>query len=323
MCDNSQATETRTGTVTSVEFGVPLDRRRFLTALPACAACLAGGGLGVFEWRRREPQTLDELASRSIAEPLRDEGATGRIAPHPGDSDQRLLKIKEFDRAYSDDFFLTPEQLATLRSAAARVDRALHLVGHGNFNLLSFDALIRFAQNYSEIGAFPKVETDFLEELFYADAARYGFFGQKVITDLTERIPDREVTKVAGSGHYLLKGDSLTRFQQIRRDIGDSIALTSGVRSVGKQFQLFLTKAVETEGNLSQASRSLAPPGYSFHARGDFDIGKAGFGLRNFTESFGETQEFQKLIDLGYVSIRYTETNPFGVRHEPWHIKIA
>ncbi len=46
-------------------------------------------------------------------------------------------------------------------------------------------------------------------------------------------------------------------------------------------------------------------------------------GLDNFTESFCETDEYRKLIDLGYVAIRYTPTNPFGVRHEPWHIKIA
>ena len=293
-------------------------------ALPACAACLAGGGLGVRELRRRFGGAAPETEPVALPiDPLRDEGASVRIAAHPDDSDQRLQKIKEFDRTYEDDFFLTAEQRSILESAAARVERAQLLVGHGNFNLLSFDSLLRFAQNYSEIGAFTDAELELLEELFYADASRYGFFGEKVITDLTERIPDRDVTKIAGSGHYLLKGDSLERFTQIRRDVGKSIALTSGVRSIAKQYQLFLSKAVETEGNLSQASRSLASPGYSFHARGDFDIGKAGFGLENFTERFSETDEFRKLIDLGYVSIRYHETNPFGVRHEPWHIKIV
>ncbi len=274
--------------------------------------------------RRRSGETDPVIATvRSPIDPLRDEGATGRIAPHPDDSDQRLQKIKEFDRTYDDDYFLTPTQMPSLESAAARVERAQELVGHGNFNLLSFDSLLRFAENYTEIGAFTKAELELLEELFYNDAGLYGFFGEKVITDLTERIPDRDVIKIAGSGHYLLKGESLERFTQIRRDVGKSIALTSGVRSIGKQYQLFLSKAVETAGNLSQASRSLAPPGYSFHARGDFDIGKAGFGLENFTERFSETEEFRRLIDLGYVSIRYTETNPFGVRHEPWHIKIV
>ncbi len=294
------------------------------------AACAAGGGLGVWELRRRLATGPElPLAAPPAIDPLRDEGARRRIPPHAdgGHGDHlegdHLQKIKEFDRVYSDDYLLAADTMPTLRSAAARVERAQGLVGHGNFNLLSFDQLLQFAANYAEIGAFPKAELDLLDELFHADAARYGFFGEKVITDLTERIPDRAVAKIAGSGHYLLKGASVEKFTQIRRDVGSSIALTSGVRSIVKQYQLFLRKAVETEGNLSRASRSLAPPGYSFHARGDFDIGKVGYGLRNFTEDFGQTVEFRKLIDLGYISIRYTETNPYGVRHEPWHIKIA
>ncbi len=302
-----------------------MDRRTFIRTLPALAACAAGGGLGVWEIRRRlTPAPEPPVVAVPTIDPVRDEGARERIAPPAdGGHGDHLQKIKEFDRIYADDFLLAADSMPTLVSASARIERAQRLVGHGNFNLLSLDQLLRFAANYAEIGAFPKVELDLLEELFHADAARYGFFGEKVITDLTERIPDRSVAKIAGSGHYLLKGDSLEKFTQIRRDIGSSIALTSGVRSIVKQYQLFLRKAVETEGNLSRASRSLAPPGYSFHARGDFDIGKVGLGPRNFTEEFGQTLEFRKLIDLGYISIRYTETNPYGVRHEPWHIKIA
>jgi len=120
-----------------------------------------------------------------------------------------------------------------------------------------------------------------------------------------------------------LRGTSLDKYQRIRRDVGGSLQLTSGIRGLAKQFQLFLAKAVATEGNLSQASRSLAPPGYSYHAIGDFDVGKQGFGRDNFTETFAHTDEYKRLIELGYVAIRYTETNPFGVRHEPWHIKIG
>ena len=73
---------------------------------------------------------------------------------------------------------------------------------------------------------------------------------------------------------------------------------------------------------LSETSRSLAPPGYSFHGIGDFDVGKIGLGEANFTIDFSNTEEFQRLITLGYVDIRYTDTNRFGVRYEPWHIKI-
>ena len=46
-----------------------------------------------------------------------------------------------------------------------------------------------------------------------------------------------------------------------------------------KQMHLFLAKPRQSNGNLSKASSSLAPPGYSFHGIGDFDVGKIGLGL--------------------------------------------
>jgi len=101
------------------------------------------------------------------------------------------------------------------------------------------------------------------------------------------------------------------------------VVLTSGVRSVIKQFMLFLTKAYHHDGNLSLASRSLAPPGYSYHGVGDFDVGQIGFGVDNFTARFVETDVFQRLADLGYIDLRYQQDNPWGVRFEPWHIKIT
>jgi LAS superfamily LD-carboxypeptidase LdcB len=92
---------------------------------------------------------------------------------------------------------------------------------------------------------------------------------------------------------------------------------------VVKQIYLFLNKADKVDGNLSLASYSLAPPGHSYHAIGDFDVGKNGLGRKNFSEEFASTDEFKRLIDLGYLGIRYPEDNSFGVRHEPWHIKIV
>ena len=166
-------------------------------------------------------------------------------------------------------------------------------------------------------------ELELLDEIFETDARLYGFYGDKVLAEQTFRFAMRDVEKIANTGHYLLHGEPLERYERIRKDLGESVFLTSGVRGIVKQYQLFLSKAVTTNGNLSQASRSLAPPGYSYHAIGDFDVGRVGFGLKNFTEDFAETPEYRKLIDLGYVDIRYTETNPYGVRHEPWHIKIV
>ena len=101
------------------------------------------------------------------------------------------------------------------------------------------------------------------------------------------------------------------------------MVLTSGIRSVVKQVYLFMNKAAKVDGNLSLASFSLAPPGHSYHAVGDFDVGKKGFGHKNFSEAFAQTDEFKRLIDLGYLDIRYPQQNPFGVRYEPWHIKVV
>ena len=77
---------------------------------------------------------------------------------------------------------------------------------------------------------------------------------------------------------------------------------------------LFLRKASKYQGNLSLASRSLAPPGYSFHGIGDFDVGNIHLGVKNFTNAFAKTDEYKKLIDLGYIDIRYPMDNELGVR---------
>jgi len=237
--------------------------------------------------------------------------------------DDYLHKIRNFDADFFTDIFLPDSKRFLLASTVARLERVQDYVGHGNFNLLGFDEMLFFARNYPEIGAFEKAELDFLEEIFFTDANDYGFFGEKVTPELTTHIPLRDVIKITGSGHYLLKGASLNLYQQIRHDVGPQLLLTSGIRNVVKQMHLFLAKTQQSNLNLSKASRSLAPPGHSFHCIGDFDVGKIGLGELNFTEDFSHTEEFQRMVNLGYIDIRYTDTNEFGVRYEPWHIKIA
>lgn len=195
-------------------------------------------------------------------------------------------------------------------------------VGYGNFNLLSFDELLQVARDHSQIGAFSKEELDYIEKVFYTQASEYGFYGKKVTHKLSDRIIKSETVKVPRTGHYLYKGEPYDLYERLRREIGPSIILTSGVRSVVKQLDLFMYKASKLEGNLSKASHSLAPPGYSFHGVSDFDVGKVGFGYKNFTESFSRTKEYHSLQKLGYIAIRYPQDNPFGVRFEPWHIKV-
>jgi len=164
---------------------------------------------------------------------------------------------------------------------------------------------------------------EYLEKLFFADAHTYGFYGEKVMSGLTERIPSKDLLKVPKTGHFLFKGKSLALYDKLRKDVGEDIVLTSGIRGTVKQMYLFLSKVSQAEGNMSKASRSLAPPGYSYHAVGDFDVGKVGFGFKNFTEDFANTDVYKKLQDLGYISIRYTDDNQFGVRYEPWHIQVV
>ena len=99
--------------------------------------------------------------------------------------------------------------------------------------------------------------------------------------------------------------------------------LTSGVRGVVKQARLFLAKVVRSEGNLSRASRSLAPPGYSYHGIGDFDVGQRGLGAANFTDRFARTRLYRRLVETGHLVERYPLGNDLGVRHEPWHVMVV
>jgi D-alanyl-D-alanine carboxypeptidase len=237
--------------------------------------------------------------------------------------DQYLEKIRNFDADYPTDIFLSEANHKLLLPTLARLDRVQNFVGHANFNLIGFEETLYFARNYEAIGKFEPAELAFMEEIFHADAKAYGFFGDKITPELNNRINQKDVEKISGSGHYLIKGSSLEQYRQIKKDVGNDLTLTSGIRNNIKQMHLFLAKAFQSDGNLSRASRSLAPPGHSYHGVGDFDVGKVGMGESNFTSDFSQTPEYKRLISLGYVDIRYTDTNMFGVRYEPWHIKVG
>lgn len=234
-----------------------------------------------------------------------------------------LLRIREPDRDYPGDICADAGQLRLLAAVSERLERAEQVVGHANFNVVALDEILRYARNYPSIGAFTRDELDFVEQLFYQDASQYGFLGQKPLGRLTEQIRLDDIVKIPGSGHYLYSGRPRAMFDEIRKALGDDVILSSGVRGIVKQLRLFVAKALRHGGNLSLASRSLAPPGYSFHGVGDFDVGIAGWGERNFTADFADTEIFRRLIDLGYIAIRYPVDNALGVRFEPWHIRVA
>ncbi|MGM0623900.1 MAG: M15 family metallopeptidase, partial [Campylobacterota bacterium] len=203
-----------------------------------------------------------------------------------------------------------------------RLKRVMRIVGYGNFNIISFDAVLNIAQNYSSVGEFTKAELDFIEELFYQDPREFGFYGIRTCNDLTQPIYENDMYKVPHSGHYLFK-EYVSLYERLVQDVGDTLVLTSGVRSVPKQLSLFLSRVRRADFNMYEASHSLAPPGYSYHSVGDFDVGKVGFGWGNFTSRFAQTEEFKRLIRLPYIDIRYFEGNGDGVRYEPWHVQVV
>ncbi|MEX0624443.1 D-alanyl-D-alanine carboxypeptidase family protein [Saccharospirillum sp.] len=245
------------------------------------------------------------------------------VAEVENEAERVRQKVEHFEYDFSDDVHMTETEYSTLVTALERLNRVQSYVGHGHFNVLSFDDMLRYARYQPRIGDFTTAELDYLEKLFYDDVSRLGFFGERVITDLTHRYAENDISKIPGSGHYLLRGDSEAFYDKVREKVGDTLLLTSGVRGVVKQYHLFMAKAIQSEGNLSRASRSLAPPGHSFHAIGDFDVGRVNGGLSNFTADFAQTDEFKKLQDLGFVKIRYTTDNEYGVRYEPWHIRVV
>jgi len=241
-------------------------------------------------------------------------------------STKAVLKINksiDFAHNYDDDVYITQDEKPLLQSVYKRLQRVQNTIGFGHFNLVSFDQALNYSKRYSDIGKFTQVELEFIEKVFFTDASVYGFLGNKVNDKLTGQFKRSDTVKIPMSGHYILKNDSLAYYEKLKRDVGGGIILTSGIRSNVKQLYLFLAKTVRVKGNLSRASRSLAPPGYSYHGIGDFDVGRIGWGSKNFTDDFASTDEFKRMQDLGYIAIRYDHGNELGVRFEPWHIKVV
>lgn len=245
------------------------------------------------------------------------------LAPDtPEDVRNYLIKMRNYDAPSPGDVILPPSGQELLHSVLARLNRLQGHIGHGHFYLLSIDEAVRYAKRPA-VGAFPREEVEFLERMFHTDAAGYGFLDKKPMEAFTARINKNQVVKVPGMGNYIYKGAPFEKWVEIQKLLGEQVILTSGIRGVVKQFHLFLTKAEHNGGNLSLASRSLAPPGYSFHAVGDFDVGQRGFGVRNFMGEFTTTPVYHTLSERGYITLRYPRDNFLGVRFEPWHVKVV
>ena len=246
------------------------------------------------------------------------------FSPDVHDSAVKDLLFTEDNHQYPvvNDIYVSGPDIALFHSSLARLKRLMKIVGYANFSLLGFDTAVKTAKSYSAIGAFSKRELEFLEGLYNTPASVYGFLGDRTASDLTDMIQKKQIQKIPNTGHYLFRGKSLDMYDTICSKIGSDVVLTSGVRGIVKQFYLFLNKARSCDLNLSLASRSLAPPGYSFHGIGDFDVGKRGFGVSNFTVAFTQTNVYDRLAGLGFVKFRYPPKNNLGVRFEPWHIEV-
>jgi len=203
-----------------------------------------------------------------------------------------------------------------------RLKRLRRFIGFANFNIIGLDQALFYARNYPAIGNFTKDEINLIEKLFYSEPSNYGFYGDKTVQNISQTIATKDIQKISRSGHYIFKGKPLDDYHRILKDVGDNLILTSGIRNVIKQLSLYISKVKSLNGNLSKASTVIAPPAYTYHAISDFDIGKKGWGNRNFTADFAKTEEFEKMTKLEYVSIRYTINNKDGVRFEPWHVKV-
>ncbi len=222
----------------------------------------------------------------------------------------------------SDDIYLTYGEFRTLESLNSRLKRLSRFVGYANFNIISFSDALYYARNYSKIGTFTKDELCLAEKLFYEDQEQYGFYGAQTCSDMNNKISKRDVTKIPHTGHYLFKGKPQQDYAKLKKDIGDSLILTSGVRNVIKQLSLYANKIYNNGGNITQATIAIAPPAHSYHTISDFDVGRVGWGYKNFTDDFAHTKEFKQMRRLSYIGMRYKKNNSDGVRFEPWHVEV-
>ncbi len=274
--------------------------------------------------KRRDFLKTAVFLALSSAVPVRARAANQTNAAPDTDAHIKdyLTKMKHFDQPHNRDRFVQPGDHEVFESTVRRLRRLQRVVGYGRFNVIGFDNALRYARNYSRVGVFSPAEISFMEQIFHENATRYGFGGPKPLQEITHTVCAKDITKIPHTGHYLFKGKAEATYTEIANVLGRQLVLTSGVRGVMKQFLLFLNKAHANQGNLSLASRSLAPPGYSYHAMGDFDVGERRLGPYNFTLQFTRTKTYKKLQELGYLKLRYPADNLKGVRFEPWHIEI-
>ncbi len=223
---------------------------------------------------------------------------------------------------FDKNIYLKEEDILNIENVRTKLSQVQSHIGYGNFNIISFDDTRAILKRAKGMQDFTKSELAFIEYIFYYKPEVHGFYGDRISNNLTQKINKKDVTKIAYTGHYLFNEKSVATYEHMVKDLGENIILTSGVRSIVKQMKLFLDKVHKSKYNLSLASKSIAPPAFTYHTVGDFDVGKKGLGSSNFTARFALTPEFKAMQKLKYIDMRYTINNKDGVRYEPWHVKI-
>ncbi len=222
----------------------------------------------------------------------------------------------------SDDIYLSYEDYVTLGELNERLKRLSRFIGYANFNIVSYKDALFYGRNYSAVSPFTKAEIALIERLFYEDQAQYGFYGAKTCSDINNIISRKDIVKIPRTGHYLFKGKAEEDYNKLKLDIGSTLVLTSGVRNIMKQLSLYVNKIYNCGGNVTKATIQIASPSHSYHTISDFDVGRKGWGHKNFTADFASTSEFRRMRKLDYISMRYKRNNSDGVRFEPWHIEV-
>jgi len=233
-----------------------------------------------------------------------------------------LTPLLANDFLVSGDVYLSYKEYKTLKTLNARLKRLRRYVGFSNFNIVSYQDALFYGRNHSQIGTFTKDELALIDRFFYESQHQYGFYGTKTCIKLNNKISKRDIIKIPHTGHYLFKGKPKEDYEKLKKDVGHTLVLTSGIRNVMKQLSLYCNKLYHNKGNLTKASIQIAPPAYSYHTISDFDVGRKGWGYKNFTADFASTFEFKKMRKLDYISMRYTKNNNDGVRFEPWHVEV-
>jgi hypothetical protein len=86
------------------------------------------------------------------------------------DLGEYIAKMVDFEQSHAADGYLERDQHPILISSFKCIDRVQNLVGHGNFNVVSFDEMLGYGRRYRSVGEFTLAEKTFLEALFTANA---------------------------------------------------------------------------------------------------------------------------------------------------------